>query len=395
MSHELTKRILYHHRTQGQGVEGIHIRGMVDGFRRAGYEVDIIGPPGIDLYAQDIKKEKTKRPSRLYKLISNFAPEFVFEFFEIIYNVYAYLNLNKFLNNREYDFVYERYALNTFALSSLVYRHHLPYIIEVNDATIIERSRPLFLQRIARMIERKVFDQADIIITITNYFKNLIIENYSIDREKILVLPNAIDPERFRIEPAKKLNKKQLNINARYVIGCVGAFVPWHGLDFLIKSVHSLLNEFDIHVLFVGDGPVRCQIERLATRYGISERVTFTGFKPIKIIPYYIDLFDICVIPGSNPHCSPMKLFEFMAMGKPIILPRYQPLLETLEDGRDGLFFDPQDGNQLCEAIRRLILDESERRRLGSASRKKLFELYTWDHNVETLLAKIGSEKFL
>ena len=72
------KRILYHHRTQGQGVEGVHIRGMVDSFRKLGYEVDIVSPPGIDPYREKVSQvsnKKKKGISRFWQLLAEKTPQ--------------------------------------------------------------------------------------------------------------------------------------------------------------------------------------------------------------------------------------------------------------------------------------------------------------------------------
>ena len=266
-------------------------------------------------------------------------PQIAFESMELGYNIYTYNNLNKALTLNKYEFLYERYALNNFTLAYLARRYGIPFVLEVNDATIIERSRPCTLKRMARLIEGKVFEKASLLITITDHFKQLILDQYKIPEEKILVLPNAIDPKRFEVDPSHRLKKEDLGIKARYVIGCVGAFVPWHGLDFLIQATHDLLKEMDIHILLVGDGPVRKDIEKTIRGLNIHDRVTITGFVNYQDVPRYIELFDIGLIPDSNMHCSPMKIFEYMAMGIPIIAAAYPPIRDLINDGVDGSLF--------------------------------------------------------
>jgi len=388
------KRILYHHRTQGRGVEGVHIRGMIDSFRKLGYEVDIVSPPGIDPYREKVSQvsnKKKKGISRFWQLLAEKTPQAFFEMLEIFYNTYSCPVINKKLKQKKYEFLYERYALFSFSCAFLAKKFRLPFILEVNDATIIERSRPLIMKIIAQFIEKKVFKRADIIITITNYFKKLIINTYKINPDKILVLPNAIDPERFKLDPKKKITKSDLRIKNKYIIGMVGAFVPWHGLDFLIKGIHDLLSKLDVHILLVGDGPVRSEIEALSKKLDIEKFITFTGFMDSKLVPYYIDLMDICVMPNSNKHGSPVKVLEYMAMGKPVLVPRYEPIEEIVTDGEEGLFFTPLDRKAFRTQLCCLIQDESLRKSMGEKAKKKAFKNFTWFNNAKKVIEKLNT----
>ena len=121
------KHILYVHRTQGRGVEGFHIRGMIDGFKKNGYFVAIIGPPGINMTNNDpfhsdainksvksIEKAGTLK-SKLWQIISLSAPQINFEVMELVYKIYAFNKINKYFKTHKVDFIYERYALNTVA----------------------------------------------------------------------------------------------------------------------------------------------------------------------------------------------------------------------------------------------------------------------------------------
>lgn len=387
-------RILYHHRTQGQGAEGVHIRGMVEGFRDCGYIVDIIAPPGIDTFKTETisTQGNSNKFSRFWHVLSENLPQFSFEAMELVYNFYAYRKLSKMLNNYNYDFLYERYALNNFAMAHLAQRSGLPLVLEVNDATIIERSRPCLQKRLSRFVEKKVFDRSRLLITISNYFKQLIIEQHGIPEAKILVLPNAVDPNRFKINPLSKLQKEDLGIKAKYIIGFVGAFVQWHGLSFFIQAISDLLEKMDIHVLLVGDGPARKDVDRVINVLNIHNRVTITGFIDAQNIPYYIELFDIGLVPNSNMHCSPMKIFEYMAMGIPVIAPAYPPIREIIDDGINGSIFIPHDKKIFRRKIKTLLDDENMRNRMGKAAKEKVMKQFTWQRNVEKLQMKMEEE---
>lgn len=387
-----SKRILYHHRTQGQGVEGVHIRGMIDGFRNCGYQVDIIGPPGIDPFKKISVKANLNNTlffNRLWGMLSKNIPQIAFEGMELCYNYYAYKKLNRMVNSHNYDFLYERYALNNIALTYLAHQYGIPLVLEINDAAIIKRSRPCILKNMAKLIEKKIFHRATLLITITDYFKQLIVDQYKVSETKILVLPNAIDPKRFELNPLRTMKAEDLGIKAKYIIGCVGAFVQWHGLDFLIQATYNLLEEMDIHILLVGDGPARKSVEKIINNFHIHKRVTITGFIDPHYVPYYIQLFDIGLMTNSNMHGSPMKIFEYMAMGIPTIAAAYPPLKELIDDGINGSLFTPYDQTLFREKIKALLKDKNMRKRMGKAARAKVIQQFTWQRNVEKLLSKI------
>ena len=377
------KRILYHHRTQGKGAEGSHIRGMVDGFRELDYKVDIIGPPGVDPYG--VVSDEKSEPNFLKKILSQFAdaaPQVVFELMENFYNVYAFFKLYRQAKQQRYHFIYERYALNSLAGSWVHKLTGLPLILEVNDATVIERSRPLVLKKMAARHEALIFSRAQKIITITHHFKQLILDKYHLPAEKVLVLPNAIDPKKFDLSQQKRLCRKDFGIpDKSIVLGCVGAYVPWHGLEFLVDSLGTVAEDKNLYFLFIGDGPVREDVLACAQRHNVKDRVIFTGFLEASKVPLYLDLVDICVIPGSNAHCSPMKLFEYMAMAKPVVLPKYQPLLDTITHQNEGLFFEPDNSEELCSSLLRLVESKALREELGKNGFNKVTKQHTWQLN--------------
>ncbi|MFP7753816.1 glycosyltransferase family 4 protein [Thermodesulfobacteriota bacterium B35] len=389
----MNKHILYLHRTQGRGAEGSHIRGMVDGFREQGWIVDIVGPPGVDPYRfQTDQESKTSFLGRLLRWFAERAPQVCFELVEVLYNSVALSRLRKqWKHGKGYDFIYERYALNSFAGALFASAHKVPLVLEVNDATVIERSRPLVMKRLARRIERKVLYRAHLVITITEQFKKLLIEHHDIPSSRIMVLPNAIDPKKYILQKEKRFQRSKLAIpEDSIVLGCVGAFVQWHGLEFLLETMAPDARKLNLFFFFIGDGPVRQKVETKATVYGVEDRLRFSGFVAHDLVPYYLDLVDICVIPQSNAHCSPMKLFEYLAAGKPVVLPAYQPLLDVVTGDQEGLFFEPGNREELRQVLLKAIRSPELCKLLGSQGRDQVGKRFTWQNNAISVTEKIS-----
>ena len=387
-------KILYHHRTQAQCAEGVHIRGIVDAFRDLGHQVDVVSPPSVQIYSIESSDTIGGRHVNTQKgIIARLAcklPEVGFEAFELLYNLYSFLQLHRRLSSCSYDLIYERYSLFGISSTILSRLYRIPLVIEVNDATVIQRSRSLSLKNLAKCIEKKIFCNANIIITISHRFKRLLLSHSCISPESIIVLPNAIDPKRF--DPAKTGSdiKQVLGIRNSYTIGVVGAFVKWHGLDFLLQSLHATLKEYDIHLLVVGDGPIRDSIDRMVHELDLTHHVTITGFVNPKEVSDYIAAMDICLMPNSNIHGCPIKIIEYMAMAKPVIAPKYEPIEEIITNDITGILFLPLNSDELKRSVVRLLMDKTFRQQLGDNAREKIMANFKWTDNVANVFKALN-----
>lgn len=387
-------KILYHHRTQAGGAEGVHIRGIKNAFKELGHEV-------LDISL--IKKEEnvnrnTKKnfKEKIFKQLSNLLPEYIFKILEVGYNFFAYFKLRKILKNTKFDLIYERYAYFCFIITFMAKRFSIPLIVEINITSYESDIRKIRFKYLARLVENYVFNNASLLIVVSSYLKENIRKRYKISDNKILVTPNAVNPNEFRLDTnirndiKKKYSK---NLQNKIVVGFVGVFVSWHGLDYLIDVFNSIIKEKGIFnkisLLLVGDGPIKHEIEKAITKYGIAHHVIITGEVPHNEVKYYIDLFDIAVMPDSNHFGSPMKIFEYMVMGKPVVAPSYEPIKEVIIDGYNGLLFQPKNFEKFAEKLKLLIKDVNKRMRLGDNAKISVLENYTWKKNVEVILKSL------
>ena len=111
-------------------------------------------------------------------------------------------------------------------------------------------------------------------------------------------------------------------------------------------------------------------------------------------MPDYIDLMDICVIPHSNEYRSPIKMFEYMAMEKPVIAPRFEPIKNVIEDGQNGILFNPNDKEDFMRSLDFLMQNSLERERLGMAARNAVIERHTWRKNAQRI-ERIANEHII
>lgn len=382
--------VLYHHRTRGEDVEGVHIRGIVHALRALGHEVDIVSPPGVDVErapapARNSAPAPAKRPSP-WSLVSKRAPWVVFEGAEVAYNAYAFPMLASKLGQREYSFIYERYALFSIAGVVTARRRGLPIILEVNDSAVVSRIRALRMQAAARRVERFVWRSADAIVTITHYFRDLILEA-GVPAERVHVIPNAVDEAAFRALPDGAPLRRQLGLDGKVAIGYVGAINFWRRLDLLVNAFAAVAARHPAaHLVLIGDGPDRDGVAELARSLGLAERVTFTGKVPHADIPAHLAALDVAVIPHSNTYGSPMKLFEYMAAGKLVVAPWLPPIVSVVGEEDGGVLFPPLDQAGLEAALDGLLADADRRARLGARAREKVLSQYVWQRHAQTIL---------
>ena len=170
--------------------------------------------------------------------------------------------------------------------------------------------------------EKICYKLCDRIITVTDQIKNDIVQYYCVNPKKIIVIGNGVNTSLFT--PHKKpvdLNITSL-ISKKFIVGFSGSLICWQGVDYLISAMSYVVKEKqNCHLVIVGDGPEKQNLEFLTKKLNLTEYVTFIGNVDYNILPDYINLFKICIcykIPLKSGY-SPLKLFEYMSCGKPII----------------------------------------------------------------------------
>jgi glycosyltransferase involved in cell wall biosynthesis len=256
-----------------------------------------------------------------------------------------------------------------------------PVVLEVNELAGFTRARGLIMGRLARRIDAWVFSRADHILCVSRVLADEARQRGA-GKERVHVLPNAIDPNRFRSPGREHVLRSSLGIEDSIVIGHVGLFYRWDRLDTLIEVVRSLRDRHpEIKILLVGDGPEMEKLRQTAFRLGMNREVIFSGPVPRDEVPAYIDAMDICVLPDSNAFGSPIALFEFMAMGKPCVVPDLGPMRDVIEEGATGMMFPQGNLSALGDALLRLVEDPSLRSQIGTRAKQIVFERHTWKAN--------------
>ncbi|MFC2013065.1 glycosyltransferase [Chloroflexota bacterium] len=232
-------------------------------------------------------------------------------------------------------------------------------------------------------LETDACKQADAVITLTNGLKKLLIER-GVSGDKILVVPNSVDTGRFVPRPRDKELEAQLGFAGKKVIGFIGAFAEYEGLEYLLQATAKLRagGRDDLHIMLVGDGAVYDKLQSMCDELQIRDIVTFTGRVPHEDVERYYSLIDI--VPYSRigtPVCeivSPLKPFEAMSMGKTVVASDVAALAEIVTDGETGLLHKKDDVDHLAHTLEILLENTGLMLRLGKAAREWVVHNRDW-----------------
>lgn len=381
------RRVLYHHRTQGKAVEGVHIRGITDALRAEGVAVDIISLPGADPYASPKAMSPTHQATRLMKLVSKF-PEPLFELAELAYNVVAGWRILTYLRrNPDVSFIYERYSLFMFAPVMIARARKLPVILEINDSATVVRVRPLFFARMAMAIERWVFRKASGLVFVSTIFRDRAKQAHA-SMAPAIVTPNAANIDKFSFtEEQRAMARAKWKLDGHVVCGYLGAFVPWHAIDqFVYRIADQLKANPHLKLLLVGDGATFPAVAAFVRERGLESQIVLSGRVPHDEVPGLLAAMDMAILPSAGDYTSPVKLFEFMACGVPPVAPDFSPIREVLAVDQTGWMFPAGDLDAAAEAVLRRSRDVAELGRVGQAARAYITEHRQWRNNIMQLV---------
>ena len=382
----------------GRSSQAMHICSLVEALKANGHEVTIVSPPGVDPFKSAgmmpflRKADRARGLDRIWKYISCECPQFVFEMCEILYNLFLPFRLLPVLWRQPDAILYERHAYFMFMGVLLGKWLKRPVVLEVNELAGFTRARGLIMERLARTIDEWMFSRASHILCVSRVLADEVRQRGA-RSERVHVLPNAIDPNRFRSSRSEPSLRSRLDLEGSIVIGHVGLFYRWDRLDALIEAVKSIrAGHPEMKVLLVGDGPETENLKRTVVRLGMEREVVFPGPVTRNEVPAYIDAMDICVLPDSNAFGSPIALFEFMAMGKPCIVPDLGPMRDVIDDGVTGIMFPRGDYEALKIALLMLVEDSVLRKRLGARAKRAVFDTHTWAANARFVVQLAAGE---
>ena len=248
-----------------------------------------------------------------------------------------------------------------------------------------------FRYRGVRFLETVALKRADRCFAISDALKDEIVSR-GVDPDKIMIAPNGVDVRKF--SPGKPNDEliEKLGLKDKLVMGYIGTFFYYEGLDLLAQAFQTLTAKFpSLMLLLVGDGELMPKLKDFAAKSPCPDRFIFTGRIKNDLIVDYYQLFDILVLPRRDAReanlVTPLKPLEIMAMAKPLVASNIGGHREIVTDGVNGVLFTPEQTDALEEKCHLLLENRDYRLELGERSRKWVIENRDWGVLIEEYIS--------
>jgi glycosyltransferase involved in cell wall biosynthesis len=390
----------------GRKGAAVHVRELVAALGRAGHNVI--------LAAQMLNKSPWEKPAQIEPPVVQIRPALSAgaavlalktfnellgvqnslpgELRRILYNQELETELTRRFENDPPDFIYERASLYATAGVALARALNVPLVLELNAPLAAEQAayRATGFGELAAQAERWTLSHADAVIVVSSLLREHAL-SLGVEPDRIHVLPNGVDAALFHPAPPDPEVRTRLKLDGGPVLGFVGGLRPWHGVEVLPELLGRLATRHSgLQLVIAGDGPLRGQLEHALEERGLRSRVVITGLVPHEEVPGVIRQFDLALAPYPQPehtfYFSPLKLFEYMGCGIPVVAPELGQIAEVVEHGQTGLLYPADDLDALTVRCEQLLADRELRRNLGQEAARQIHSRFTWDHNATQVI---------
>lgn len=316
------------------------------------------------------------------------------------YQQHFYHQAHPLLEQERPDALYQRYTRYGLSGIRLARDLRIPLIVEMNASFTEPREwfrqpSPLYPWMIEQS-ERYLCLNATAVV-IVSAAQTPYLQRLGVSEDRTLVLPNAVNLELFKPNKEAALAIRQrYGLLGKFVVGFISSMRPWHDVETLLEAIKLVKQSpLDICALIVGDGPARPALESRVKEMGLEGMVIFVGHVPHPEVSSFIESMDTTAVLCSDSLGSPMKLFEYLAMCKPVIASRSGQLTEIIQHRQNGMLVDPQNSLHVAEALLELGNNPHLRERLGKAARLTVESKHTWEHNAQAvvdLLERFGAK---
>ena len=241
--------------------------------------------------------------------------------------------------------------------------------------------------RATKALETWAIKRADHVFTICEGLRADIVGR-GIPATKVTVIPNAVDIESFQLSgDADPVLRAELGLAGTTVVGFVGSFYAYEGLDLLLEAFPALLQKRpELRLLLVGGGPQDENLKAQALRLGVADKVVFTGRVPHKDVSRYYDQIDLLAYPRHSMRLTelvtPLKPLEAMAQGRLFVASDVGGHKELIRDGETGRLFKAGSAEALAAAIDDLLAHRERWPAMRAAGRQFVADVRNWTNSV-------------
>ncbi len=285
-------------------------------------------------------------------------------------------------------------VLNAMPAIKVARRLGIPIVYEIRafweDAAVDHGStfEGSLRYRATRALETRAIRQVDHVFTICKGLRADIVAR-GIPADKITVIPNAVDVESFRpASPPDPQLLEKFGLTGKTVVGFIGSFYAYEGLDLLLDAMPELLSQRpDVRVLLVGGGPQETNLRNQVDRLGLADYVVFTGRVPHHEVHRYYDLINVLAYPRHPMRLTelvtPLKPLEAMAQGQLFVASDVGGHKELIQHGKTGILFKAGDHNALTCALLDLLKDRHCWQELKVNGRYFVESVRNWKNSVD------------
>jgi glycosyltransferase involved in cell wall biosynthesis len=296
--------------------------------------------------------------------------------------------------------VYEAHTVSGYGFLKTLRKRNLtkPFIQTIHGvladeyAQSFQGASPTFRAKLANLImwqlskiEEEAAKNATLIVTVSKYSSKKILQFYNVDKTKIRIVPNGVDPQRFRPTKGYEKVKRNLGIDKKQCVLFVGRLIPRKGLPFLIEAAKRIVKErSETAFVIVGNGPLKNHLSAYLEKIDLSDNFIFLGDVNENVLPIIYNCADVFAFP-SIQEGQGIALLEAQATAKPVVAFNVGGISEALLDKETGLLIKP-DSHELADAILKLLDNESLRENMGRKGREFVCNNLSWDICAQRML---------
>jgi glycosyltransferase involved in cell wall biosynthesis len=314
---------------------------------------------------------------------------------KIFFQLWLVIKLHRAFRHGEFDVCYVRQSALMFAPGLIARWTGMPVIAEFNTYYSKQETTKgnWLLKKILRTIEANNLNQATIVVVISAVLRDLILENYDVPAERVLVVHNGANTEFMRPLSGSDARRRYGIDESDFVIGFVGQLHPWQGIEQLLMVLARLNTELpNVRLIVAGTSKDLAKYQKLAIKLNVSEQVYWLGAVAYEDIPEVIATFDVAVAPGDTREGvrfemrSPLKVYEYMSCGKPVVAARLQTIEPYFKERQAGFMVPRGSVDEMVSALHWLAQHPESARQMGEHARRIAVDNFSWQLVAEGLL---------
>ena len=365
----------------------LHLLAITSAFATLGHETEVVGVaanPSGPLEPWDVPQHLVPHPGRAQGRVRELRKRVVVE-------QVAARGLDAAARLRPH-LVYERLSLFGTAGLRVATASGARHVIEINALLTREEAswRGLHDPEQAQAAEGRVLSGADLRVTVSEEVAAEV-RPFS-GGGPLIVVPNGVDVDLFRDRPDRAGARAELGLPASARLLCfTGSLRPWHGLDTAIEAMAALPN--DVHLVVAGDGPVRAELDVRAHDLGLDGRVHWLGQVTHRRIPQVLAACDVALAPYpalQEFSFSPLKLYEYLAAGIPVVASAIGQIPQALDGGRWGSLATPGDPRALAAGIAGVLRDLGAAAARAELARAYALAEHGWTNRAQQVLTAVS-----